>query len=146
MRPSRSETLRSPASPVCSRGWFPALADRDLFFQDSCVLSGWGPQPQLEHHATDDRAHMKVLVTGATGRLGSVVCKELLQRGHDVLATDLRLAAALAVPLKLADLRAPEAVYPLLEGREAVVHLGNISSLGAGPSPQVVLSDNVSMN
>jgi NAD(P)-dependent dehydrogenase (short-subunit alcohol dehydrogenase family) len=32
------------------------------------------------------RAFMKVLVTGATGRLGSFVCKELLQRGHDVLA------------------------------------------------------------
>jgi nucleoside-diphosphate-sugar epimerase len=89
---------------------------------------------------------MKVLVTGATGRLGSLVCKELLQRGHDVLGTDQRFARGLAMPLKLADLRDSLAVYPLLEGRDAVVHLGNIPNLGMGPSPQVVLGDNVSMN
>jgi nucleoside-diphosphate-sugar epimerase len=89
---------------------------------------------------------MKVLVTGATGRLGTVVCKELLQRGHDVLATDQRFAADLSVPLKLADLRDPLAVYPLLEGCEALVHLGNIPNLGLGPSAQVVLGDNVRMN
>ena len=89
---------------------------------------------------------MKVLVTGATGRLGSLVCKELLQRGHDVLGTDQRFARGLAFPLKLADLRDSLAVYPLLEGKDAVVHLGNIPNLGMGPSPQVVLGDNVSMN
>ena len=89
---------------------------------------------------------MKVLVTGATGRLGPLVCKELLQRGHDVLGTDQRFAPGLTFPVKLADLRDWRAVYPLLEGREAVVHLGNISNLRVGPSPQVVLGDNVSMN
>jgi nucleoside-diphosphate-sugar epimerase len=89
---------------------------------------------------------MKVLVTGATGRLGTVVCKELLQRGHDVLGTDQRFAPGLGVPLELADLRDALAVYPLLDGREAVVHLGNIPNLGHGPSAQVVLGDNVSMN
>ena len=89
---------------------------------------------------------MKVLVTGATGRLGSLVCKELLQHGHDVLGTDQRFASGLAFPLKLADLRDALAVYPLLEGCDALVHLGNIPNLGMGPSPQVVLGDNVSMN
>ncbi len=89
---------------------------------------------------------MKVLVTGATGRLGSLVCKELLLRGHDVLGTDQRFESALGVPLKLADLREPLGVYPLLEGRDAVVHLGNIPNLGLGHSPQVVLSHNVGMN
>jgi nucleoside-diphosphate-sugar epimerase len=89
---------------------------------------------------------MKVLVTGATGRLGSVVCKELLQRGHDVLGTDQRFARDLGFPLKLADLRDSLAVYPLLEGCEAVVHLGNVPNLSMGSSPQAVLGDNVSMN
>ncbi len=89
---------------------------------------------------------MKVLVTGATGRLGSVVCKELLRRGHDVLGTDQRFLAGLGVPLQLADLRDSLAIYRLLEGRDAVVHLGNIPNLSLGPSPQVVLGDNVSMN
>jgi nucleoside-diphosphate-sugar epimerase len=89
---------------------------------------------------------MKVLVTGATGRLGTVVCKELLRRGHDVLGTDQRFVSGLGVPLKLADLRDSLAIYPLLEGCDAVVHLGNIPNLGLGPSAQVVLGDNVSMN
>lgn len=89
---------------------------------------------------------MKVLVTGATGRFGSLVCKELLRRGHDVLGTDQRPADDLGVPLKLADLRDSLAIYPLLAGRDAVVHLGNIPNLGLGPSPQTVLGDNVTMN
>lgn len=89
---------------------------------------------------------MKVLVTGASGRLGSVVCRELAQRGHDVLGTDQRFAAGLGVPLRLADLREVSAAYTLLEGCDALVHLGNLSNLGAGSSPQVVLADNVCMN
>lgn len=89
---------------------------------------------------------MKVLVTGAAGRLGSVVCKRLAAEGHDVLATDQRLAPELGAPLRLADLRDAPAVYPLLEGRDAVVHLGNIPSLSLGASAQAVLGDNVRMN
>lgn len=89
---------------------------------------------------------MKVLVTGATGRLGSVVCKELARRQHDVVGTDQRFAPGLGVPLKLADLRDSRAVYALLEGVDAVAHLGNIPNLGLGPSPQEVLGDNVRMN
>ncbi len=39
------ETQRAPVSPVCSCGWFPALADRDLVFQDPRVLVlGLSPQ------------------------------------------------------------------------------------------------------
>ena len=89
---------------------------------------------------------MKVLVTGASGRLGTHVCKELVRCGYEVLGTDQRADAELGVPLSLADLRDPHAVYPLLGGCGAVVHLGNIPNLSRGPSPQVVLSDNVSMN
>jgi nucleoside-diphosphate-sugar epimerase len=89
---------------------------------------------------------MKVLVTGATGRLGSVVCKQLVAEGHDVLATDQRHAAGLGAKLLLADLRDARAIYPLLDGREAVVHLGNIPNLNVGPSAQAVLADNVAMN
>ena len=51
---------------------------------------------------------MKVLVTGATGRLGSVVCQELSRLGHDVLGTDQRFGP-LDAPLRLADLREPMA-------------------------------------
>lgn len=89
---------------------------------------------------------MKVLVTGSAGRLGSVVCKELLRIGHDVVGTDQRYVANLGAPLRLADLCDPHAVYPLLEGCDAVVHLGNVPNLSLGPSPQQVLSRNVAMN
>lgn len=88
---------------------------------------------------------MKVLVTGASGRLGSVVCRELARAGHEVLGTDQRFGV-LGVPLRLADLRDPLSIYPLLEGREAVVHLGNIPNLNVGPAPQVVLGENTTIN
>lgn len=89
---------------------------------------------------------MKILVTGAAGRLGSVVCKALAQRGHQVLGTDLKYGKDLNVSQRLADLREPLVSYGLLEGQEALVHLGNIPNLAAGSSPQVVLSDNTTIN
>lgn len=89
---------------------------------------------------------MKVLVTGATGRLGSVVCRKLLQSGHDVLGTDQRFVEDFPVPLRIADLRDTQALYPLLEERDAVVHLGNIPNLSLGPTAQAVLNDNMTMN
>lgn len=89
---------------------------------------------------------MKVLVTGGAGRLGSLVCEELSAIGHEVLATDQRFLASSKVPQRLADLCDPHAIYPLLEGCQAVVHLGNIPNLGQGPSPQSVLGRNSVMN
>jgi nucleoside-diphosphate-sugar epimerase len=89
---------------------------------------------------------MKVLVTGAAGRLGSVVCKELVRSGHEVLGTDQRYLANLGAPQKVADLCDTAAVYPLLEGQDAVVHLGNIPNLSLGPSAQAVMIRNMAMN
>jgi nucleoside-diphosphate-sugar epimerase len=89
---------------------------------------------------------MKVLVTGGAGRLGSLVCEELFVLGHEVVATDQRFLPGSKVPQRLADLCDPHAIYPLLEGCQAVVHLGNIPNLGQGPSPQSVLGKNSVMN
>ena len=91
-------------------------------------------------------ARMKILVTGAAGRLGSLVCKELSRCGHAVRASDRHDPAELGFPLTRADLRDPAAVSALLSEQDAVVHLGNLASLSAGPSPQAVLADNVAMN
>jgi nucleoside-diphosphate-sugar epimerase len=89
---------------------------------------------------------MKVLVTGAAGKLGSAVCSHLLEHGYEVTATDHKHKDGLKTKLVLADLRDDIAVYGLLEGCEAVVHLGNHPSLHAGPSPQRLIAENTAMN
>jgi nucleoside-diphosphate-sugar epimerase len=89
---------------------------------------------------------MKVLVTGAAGLLGSQSVAALVRAGHEVRATDQRFSADLSVRLELADLLDEHALYPLVRGMDAVVHLGNHPNRFAGPSPQRLLAENVSMN
>jgi nucleoside-diphosphate-sugar epimerase len=89
---------------------------------------------------------MKVLVTGAAGKLGSQVCTHLFEHGYQVRATDRRHRAGLPVPLQLADLCDDIAVYTLLAGCDAVVHLGNHPNLNAAASPQRLLAENTAMN
>jgi nucleoside-diphosphate-sugar epimerase len=89
---------------------------------------------------------MRVLVTGAAGKLGCQAVAALAAAGHDVRATDLRFRDDLVVPLRPADLRDEHALYPLLEGCNALVHLGNHPNRFAGPSFQRLLAENTSMN
>lgn len=91
---------------------------------------------------------MKVLVTGAAGKLGSVVCAHLLEHGFELVATDRRYRDGLPAgsSLTLADLRDDSAVHNLMRGCEAVVHLGNHPSLHAAVSPQRLLAENTAMN
>ena len=89
---------------------------------------------------------MKVLVTGAAGTLGSVAVAALLRAGHEVRATDRRFRADLGVPLVVADLRDEAPLYDLLDGVDALVHLGNHPNRHAGPSPQGLIAENTQMN
>jgi nucleoside-diphosphate-sugar epimerase len=89
---------------------------------------------------------MRVLVTGASGRLGRVTCAVLLEHGFDVRATDRKVWRGLTIPVTVADLCDETCVYGLIEGCDAVVHLGNFPHLGAGPTAQTVLVDNTAMN
>ncbi|HTQ06213.1 MAG TPA: NAD(P)-dependent oxidoreductase [Polyangiaceae bacterium] len=89
---------------------------------------------------------MRILVTGAAGKLGSEVVSALARAGHDVHATDLRFRDDLAVPLVLANLLDEHALHPLVAGCDALVHLGNHPNRFAGPSPQRLLAENTSMN
>ncbi|HEY2408323.1 MAG TPA: NAD(P)-dependent oxidoreductase [Polyangiaceae bacterium] len=89
---------------------------------------------------------MKVLVTGAAGKLGSAVCSSLRERGHEVRATDRRYRPGLEVELKLADLCSDLAAYELLAGMDAVAHIGNHPNVFSGPPPQRILSENTAMN
>lgn len=89
---------------------------------------------------------MKVLLTGAAGRLGLITWRALLDAGHEVRATDCRYQPELPGPLELADLTDAMAAYKLLRGCDAVAHLGNIPGMVKGMMPQQIYRNNVTMN
>jgi nucleoside-diphosphate-sugar epimerase len=71
---------------------------------------------------------MKILVTGATGKVGSRFVPRLLARGYDVsiLVRDASKAAALVAPGAKAvtgDLYSPDTLPPAVAGVDAVIHL-----------------------
>jgi nucleoside-diphosphate-sugar epimerase len=74
---------------------------------------------------------MKLLLTGATGRVGSRMLPRLVAQGHDVRAVARsevaaeRTKAAGAEPV-LADLLDPDGYRAALRGRDAVVHLAAV--------------------
>lgn len=71
---------------------------------------------------------MKVIVTGATGFLGRVVCRKLKEQGYEVLATgrNLKMGEQLVVPFLPLDLSIPIGCSPL-EG-DALIHCAALSS------------------
>ena len=89
---------------------------------------------------------LKVLVTGAAGRLGRVVASRFYDSGHDVLATDI---AELPEPpphrFERADLLDHESASALLNGIDVLLHIGNLPGLGSTP-PQLVFNQNISIN
>jgi nucleoside-diphosphate-sugar epimerase len=87
---------------------------------------------------------MKVLVTGATGRLGQVVCAELAAAGHEVVGTDWT-QRPLPVPLVVANLLDMAAVRPLVAGMAAVVHLANYPHADYGPPYERIYAENIAM-
>lgn len=87
----------------------------------------------------------RVLVTGASGRLGSTVAQLFHDRGFDLLATDVVEAVGTPYAFEVVDLLDHEAASTLLEGVDVLVHIGNHPGIGATP-PQIVFNENVSMN
>jgi nucleoside-diphosphate-sugar epimerase len=87
-----------------------------------------------------------VLVTGATGKLGTKTCEALLRRGFDVRATDQKLPADFEFETELGDLKDEWFVHRVTRGVGAVVHLGNHPNAFAGPSAQRILAENTQMN
>jgi nucleoside-diphosphate-sugar epimerase len=88
---------------------------------------------------------MKVLITGAAGRLGSEVTRHIQSAGIDFRATDRRGGRDLLFDVEVADIRVREACYPLVEGCDAVVHLANHPNAIVADA-QTVFNENCAMN
>jgi dihydroflavonol-4-reductase len=85
---------------------------------------------------------MKVLITGATGFLGSWVARELVAAGHEVRAlvrTTSSLANLAGLPVERAegDVLDPASVRRALAGREAVVHTAGVAHFLPGDTERM---------
>jgi nucleoside-diphosphate-sugar epimerase len=93
----------------------------------------------------------RIVVTGANGKTGRVVVADLLEHGHEVVATDAVGPAGhlsipeLGVPLLVADLTEYGPAFEVLQGAEAVVHLANIPAPGMY-TPATTFNRNTAMN
>jgi nucleoside-diphosphate-sugar epimerase len=85
---------------------------------------------------------MRVAVTGGSGRIGSHVVEQLVERGHTVLNLDRREANNPVARFVYLDLRQREMVQPIFEQVDAVCHLAEIPNVGGSISPEDVFSHN----
>lgn len=73
---------------------------------------------------------MKLVVTGASGKAGRAVVRDLVDHGHDLLAVDVVPPGESPAPSLLADLTDVGQTVECLAGVEAVVHLAAIPAPG----------------
>jgi nucleoside-diphosphate-sugar epimerase len=73
---------------------------------------------------------VKVVVTGASGKAGRAVVRDLLAHDYEVLGVDLAPPAAELAPFLLADLTEFGQAVECLAGSAAVVHLAAIPASG----------------
>jgi nucleoside-diphosphate-sugar epimerase len=87
-----------------------------------------------------------ISVTGASGKAGGAVVRDLLQHGYDVLACDLRPSPVdIGAPVMVADLTDYGQAAEIMSGADAVVHLANIPAPGMA-TPATTFSRNTTMN
>jgi nucleoside-diphosphate-sugar epimerase len=85
----------------------------------------------------------RIVVTGGSGRLGQHVISDLVSAGYDVLSVDLQRPDKLQCRFLQVDLTDAAAVYDVLAGNDAVIHLGAIPGPTSQPS-SVTYRNNVS--
>ncbi len=72
---------------------------------------------------------MRIVVTGAAGKIGRPTAEALLARGHDVLGVDRRELDGAEFSFLLIDLQDTAAVVEACVGASVVVHLGEIPNM-----------------
>lgn len=73
---------------------------------------------------------MRILVTGAAGRIGSVVVADLVDHGFTVRACDIKRGNVRGAPILATDLLRPHEAYEALSGCDGVIHLAAIPAGG----------------
>jgi nucleoside-diphosphate-sugar epimerase len=73
---------------------------------------------------------VRVVVTGASGKAGRAVVRDLVERDHDVLAVDLATPREQLAPFLVVDLTEAGQTLECLVGADAVVHLAAIPASG----------------
>jgi UDP-glucose 4-epimerase len=119
-------------APYGARNLDPAVLTLVRFFQAAKSAGGYAP-------------HMKILVTGATGKVGSRLAKRLAQRGDQVRAlvrdearaADLREAG---IELAVGDLLEVDSLAAAVRGVDAVVHCAAFFR-GATPEQAQAVND-----
>lgn len=86
---------------------------------------------------------MRIVVTGAAGRLGRAAVLALAGHGHSIVAMDTAVGTIEGARLVKADLRDLGQAFGVLAGADAVVHLAAIPAPVGHPA-QVVFDTNVS--
>jgi nucleoside-diphosphate-sugar epimerase len=88
----------------------------------------------------------RICVTGATGKAGRSVVRDLLEHGYEVAATDIAASREdLEHGIVRADLTDYGQALEVLKGVDAVIHLANIPAPGLD-TPAVTFNTNVVMN
>jgi nucleoside-diphosphate-sugar epimerase len=90
---------------------------------------------------------MKIVVTGAHGKVGRIATQTLLDAGHDVLATDLTRPGferkpAGSADYRMADLTDAGDAFGVIRGADVVVHTAAIPEPTGNP-PHVVFKTNM---
>jgi len=85
---------------------------------------------------------LRIAVTGGSGKIGRMVVKELVSRGHWVVNLDRLQPVEPLGQFACVDLRDRAQVQPWLEKVEAVAHLAEIPNARAGPAPEEIFAHN----
>jgi dihydroflavonol-4-reductase len=75
---------------------------------------------------------MKIAITGASGHLGSVLCRELLNQGHDIVALvfkDISAIEGLPITMVKGDILDKDSLTKLMNGCDALIHSAGLIKL-----------------